>query len=121
MGSVPIEVRDLTDAQMALLLASENSTQRGTTAAASLDAVAAISRVVTETCLRCETAEGVGQIWPTLSPGAAVSIFGKIRQGGEPGRDCIQALMPEGAYTHHQIELALGVLRDSGRLGIPGV
>jgi len=117
LDAVPIEVLALSDARMVIMLASENAMQRGTTAAASLDAVAALSRAVTESCLRCDTPEGVGQIWPTLTRDAAESIWGKIRKGEQPGRDCIQALMPTGAYTHHQIDLALHVLRDSGRLG----
>jgi hypothetical protein len=59
---------------MAIRLAAENATQRGTTAAASLDAIAALSRVVTEACWRCETPEEVGRILPTFSLKAAESM-----------------------------------------------
>lgn len=115
MTTVPIDVCDLSNEMMALMLASENATQRGVTAAAGLDAVAALSRAVTESCLRCDTPEGVCQIWHTLSPDAAESIWGKARKGEEPGRVALQSLLP--AYTQHQIDLALHVLRESGRLG----
>ena len=46
LEAAPIEVRELSDWQMARMLASENATQRGSTAAACLDAVAAIARVL---------------------------------------------------------------------------
>ena len=117
LSHAPIEVRDLSDTQMVQMLASENATQRGTTAAASLDAISAIAHFVLRECGRCETLEGVGRILPTLSREAAASIWGKIRKGESPGRDCILAIVPDGAYSETQVNLALGVLRDSGRLG----
>src|SRR5580765_3917468 len=52
MECVPIEVRELSDWQMVRLLAAENATQRGTTAAASLDAIAAISKVLAYSLVR---------------------------------------------------------------------
>jgi ParB-like chromosome segregation protein Spo0J len=52
LETVPIEVRELSDWQMVRMLASENATQRGSTAAA-LDAVAAIARVLAYNLLRC--------------------------------------------------------------------
>ena len=42
---MPIEVQDLSDWHMVVMLATENATQRGTTAAASLDSIAAISGI----------------------------------------------------------------------------
>jgi hypothetical protein len=117
-GVVPIEVRDLSDVQMVRMLASENATQRGTTAAASLDAISAIAHFVLRECDRCETPELLGKILPiSLSLTAAERIWGHIRNGGLPGRDCIQAIAPEGTFAISQIDLALSVLRDSGRLG----
>jgi ParB family transcriptional regulator, chromosome partitioning protein len=47
LDAAPIEVRELSDWQMVRMLASENATQRGSTVAACLDAVAAIAQVLT--------------------------------------------------------------------------
>lgn len=115
-ATVPITVADLSDADMALQLAVENATQRGTTAAASLDAVAALSRAITESCMASDTPELFRQIW-RVSLTAAERIWGHVRAGGQPGRECIQKLLPKGTFTHHQVALALAVLRSSGHLG----
>ena len=50
MESLPTE--DVSDWQMVRMLASENATQRGSTSAACLDAMAAISRVLAYNLLR---------------------------------------------------------------------
>jgi len=113
---VPIEVLALSDARMVIMLASENAMQRGTTAAASLDAIAALSRVITAECLKHDSSDEIAKIF-AISPNAAQTAWGRIRAGGTPGEDCIAAVAPAGAYTLGQIRLALGVLRDSGRLG----
>lgn len=117
LEEIPIEVADLSDAEMAVRLAVENAMQRGTTAAASLDAVAALVRALTASCLSCGSPAELCQIWPALTSDAGESIWARIRKGEHPGRECIQSLLPAGTYTHHQVGLALAVLRDSGRLG----
>jgi len=114
--TVPIEVRALPDWQMVRMLASENAMQRGTTAAASLDAIAAMARQAVIECQQHDTPDEVAKIFATSLP-AARSLWGKIREGVPPGEDCIRAIAPVGAFTLGQIRLALGVLRDSGRLG----
>jgi hypothetical protein len=115
MERVPIEVRALSDFQMVRMLASENATQRGTTAAASLDAIAALSRVITAGCL-AHDASLIPKIFG-ISLTAAERVWGHVRRGGTPGEECLAEIAPEGAYTLGQIRLALSVLRDSGRLG----
>ncbi|MBV8092297.1 MAG: ParB N-terminal domain-containing protein [Acetobacteraceae bacterium] len=52
LETAPIEVRDLDDVQMVRLLLSENATQRGSTAAACVDAVAAASKIMAYSLLR---------------------------------------------------------------------
>jgi hypothetical protein len=47
-----VSLRDLSDWQMVRMLASENATQRGSTSAACLDAVAAICKVLAYSLLR---------------------------------------------------------------------
>lgn len=111
---VPIDVLPLNDWQMARMLASENATQRGTTAAASLDAIAAMSKVVVAACWQGDAAT-VSKIFET-SLTAAESIWGKVRNGTGPGEDCILELTPDGAFTRNQVRLALGVLKDSRRM-----
>jgi len=111
LPDVPIDVRDLTDWQMVRLLASENATQRGTTAAASLDAVAAICRmVIADLTSPVEISTG------SLSNDQSEAVLGNLRRGEGPGWRCIQAVMPKGAFTQPQIVNALGVLKDSGRM-----
>lgn len=112
--TVPIEVRQLTDWQMVRMLASENATQRGTTAAACLDAIAAVSRVVINQCWKGD-ATLVSKIFET-SLTSAESTWGKVRRGEGPGESCILSMMPAGAFTLGQIRIALGVLKDSGRM-----
>jgi len=58
----------------------ENATQRGTTAAASLDAVAAVSRLIAEVCLSHDL-RGSQNVFETLPPDAVASIWGKARKG----------------------------------------
>lgn len=115
LADVPIDVRELSDWQMVRLLASENATQRGTTAAAALDAIAAISKVLVYRCWRF----GIDEVWEnshTCPREAIESIWGKVRRGEGPGRSCIHDLMPAGAFTADQIRTALGILKDSGRM-----
>jgi ParB-like chromosome segregation protein Spo0J len=110
----PIEVRDLSDWQMVRMLASENATQRGSTAAACLDAVAAMSRVLAYSLLRWDEATfaknlaGVALDFPTCR--------GMLGAGKGVGRSCIAAFAPKDAFSRIQIEDALGVLKDSGRM-----
>jgi hypothetical protein len=111
IDSVPLEVRELSDWQMVRMLASENATQRGTTAAASLDAIAAISKEVSRQCIAGDAALIAKNFAVSLT--AAERMWGNIRAGGTPGEDCIVAVAPTGAFTLGQIRTALGVLRDS--------
>jgi ParB-like chromosome segregation protein Spo0J len=114
LESVPIEVRDLSDWQMVRMLASENATQRGSTAAACLDAVAAIAQVLAYNLLRWDEA-GFCRI-PQKSPIDYARCRGRLEAGGGLGRDCIQVFAPDGAFSNTEIEIALGVLKDGGRM-----
>ena len=115
LAVAPVTIDILSDCQMALRLSVENAVQRGATAAASLDAIAGLTRLIIRECLRCGSPDEIVKIF-TISPNAAQTIWGKIRAGGFPGHDCIASIVPEGTYSLAQIRLALGVLKDSGRL-----
>jgi hypothetical protein len=112
LTDIPIDVRELTDWQMVRLLASENATQRGTTAAASLDAVAAISRLLANSLVRCDEDE-FSKIFDNLS---FPELRGRLLAGSGIGEPCILAITPKGAFTTAQVRLALGILKDSGRM-----
>jgi hypothetical protein len=60
--------------------------------------------------------EGVARIFETLPRWAAESVLGKMRQGEGPGEQCIIDAMPAGTFSRNQVRLALGVLKDSGRM-----
>lgn len=112
--AVPIEVRDLTDRQMVRMLASENATQRGSTAAACLDAVQAISRVLAYDLLRWDEAT-----FARFHAKVAISYAscrGRLEAGSGIGMECVKAFAPAGAFTEHQIRGALASLKESGRM-----
>ena len=69
--------------QMARMLTSENATQRGSTVAAALDAIAAVSRVLSYDLLRYGVM--VVEKSATLPRMALESISGKLQQGDGPG------------------------------------
>jgi hypothetical protein len=115
LESVPIEVRDLSDWQMVRMLATENATQRGSTVAACLDAVAAIAGQLVYLCWR-HSLEGVWEISPTLPRDAVASLWGKVRKGEAPGRRSILQAVPDGAFTEDQVRPVLTILADSGRM-----
>jgi ParB-like chromosome segregation protein Spo0J len=111
---VPIEVRDLTDWQMVRMLASENATQRGSTAAAALDAVAALSKVLVYNLLRWEK-------WPSGpgNPGAEIDFShcrGQILVGNGIGAECILAAAVKGSFTRNQVDGALAALKNGGHM-----
>jgi ParB-like chromosome segregation protein Spo0J len=111
---VPIEVRDLSDWQMVRMLASENATQRGSTAAACLDAVAAIAKVLSFNLLRWDQAA-----FSQISEKVVVdypSCRGRLEAGSGIGTDCVLAFAPKDAFTKHEVTDALGQLKDSGRM-----
>jgi ParB-like chromosome segregation protein Spo0J len=115
LDTVPIEVRDLADWQMVRMLASENATQRGSTAAASLDAIAAICKVLAYNLLRwgdeatlSRNMEGVRIDFPTCR--------GMLEAGQGIGGPCVKAFAPEGSFSRTQIDENLAVLKDSGRM-----
>ena len=113
-GEVPIEVRRLSDWQMARMLASENATQRGSTAAACLDAVAALSKVLAYNLLRWEK-------WPDDFENLKSKVDfshcrGHVMAGDGVGRDCIMAGATAGSFTTSQIDGALATLKESGRM-----
>ena len=112
--TVPIEIRDLSDWQMVRMLASENATQRGTTAAASLDAIAAISRALVKVCVQSD-ASSIAKIF-AIGLDAAELVQGNVKRGEGPGERCILEVMPAGTFNRAQARLALGVLKDSGRM-----
>jgi len=115
LEEVALDVQPLTDWDMVLMLTSENATQRGTTAAASLDSVAAISRKLAQDCFVIDE-QGVAKIFATIPRDAAESVLGKMQQGEGPGERCILDTAPAGTFTRNQVRLALGVLKDSGRM-----
>jgi len=113
--AIPVEVRELSDWQMVRMLASENATQRGSTAAACIDAVAAISRMLAYHLLRGGKEPGVVKNLTTLGVDYAV-CRGLLERGGGIGRSCIAAFAPKDAFSRAQIDMALGILKDSGRM-----
>lgn len=115
LEEVALDVQPLTDWDMVLMLTSENATQRGTTAAASLDSIAAISKKLAQDCFVIDE-QGVAKIFATIPRDAAESVLGKMQQGEGPGERCIIDTAPAGTFTRNQVRLALGVLKDSGRM-----
>ena len=111
---VPIEVRDLTDWQMVRMLASENATQRGSTAAACLDAVAAISKVLAYNLLRWDEARFVKN--STITGLSYQECRGRLEAGSGLGISCIGASVTKNSFTDNQLHIALGTLKDSGRM-----
>lgn len=116
LETAPIEVRVLDDWQMVRLLAAENATQRGSTAAAALDAIAAVSRVLIYQCLRWDLEElrGVAKIFATLPQDAIESIWGKARKGEGPGERCLLDVLVDGTFTRSQLREAVGTIKDGG-------
>jgi ParB-like nuclease domain len=98
LGSVPITVRELSNWEMIRLLASENATQRGSTAGACLDAVAAVCRQL------------------LVDAAAERSPLGE-RSASAPGEPAISAALPAGTFSKRQVGEALSTLHDSGRMG----
>ena len=113
---VPIEVRDLTDWHMARMLASENATQRGSTAAAALDAVAALSKVLAYRLLRWENEPTDAENTASVSGFSHEHCRGLLLAGEGVGRVCIEAAATKGSFTREQIEGALATLKQSGRM-----
>jgi hypothetical protein len=112
---VPLEVRELSDWQMVRMLASENATQRGSTAAACLDAVAAISKVLAYNLLRWENEASFAQNC-AKPPIDFPRCRGRLEAGSGIGSDCVLAFAPKNSFTGHQVSDALGILKDSGRM-----
>lgn len=115
LTEVPIEVRELADWQMVRMLASENATQRGSTAAASLDAIAAISSVLAYNLLRWEDEATFRRNLQKVEVDYP-SCRGRLEAGEGIGRDCIAAFAPAGTFSSTQIIENLAVLKDSGRM-----
>jgi ParB-like chromosome segregation protein Spo0J len=111
---VPIEVRELSDWQMVHMLASENATQRGSTAAACLDAIAAISRVLAYNLLRWDEV----QFWQNCHNfrGSYAECRGRLEAGSGIGRPCVEGFAAKDAFTGHQIRDAIAILKESGRM-----
>lgn len=114
LDTVPIEVRELDDWQMVRMLASENATQRGSTSAACLDAVAAISRVLAYSLLRWDEATFAKNLAKVGIDYA--SCRGRLEAGSGIGHDCIRSFATKDAFSDAQVQAALGTLKDSGRM-----
>src|SRR5215472_9219487 len=69
MTGAPVTVDVLSDCQMALRLSIENAVQRGGTTAASLDAIAGLTRLVVQEVWRCDSPEEMVKIF-TISANA---------------------------------------------------
>jgi hypothetical protein len=114
MTSVPLEVRQLNDWQMVRMLATENATQRGIAAAAGLDAVQAICRLLAYELLRHDEAT-FARVCPKVAIDYA-SCRGRLEAGSGIGTSCVLAFAPPGSLTEHQIRQNLAVLKQSGRM-----
>jgi hypothetical protein len=114
LETAPIEVRELSDWQMVRMLTSENATQRGSTAAAALDAVQAICRVLAYELLRWDEAT-FARFRAKVGIDYA-SCRGRLEAGSGIGTSCVKAFAPSGTLSEHQIRENLGVLKDSGRM-----
>lgn len=112
MAEAPIEIRDLSDWQMVRMLTAENATQRGSTAAAALDAVAAIARVLAYSLLRWEEAR-FGRNLPNVDISYA-ECRGRLEAGTGLGHECIRAAAP--SLTEYEVRASLHTLKDSGRM-----
>lgn len=110
----PIEVRDLDDRQMVRMLAAENATQRGTTAAAALDSIQAICKILAYDLLRYDEA-GFGKIHQNHDIRYA-ECRGRLEAGDGIGRGCVQGFAVRDTFSETQIRVHLGVLKDSGRM-----
>src|SRR4051794_5323012 len=95
-SEAPIEVRDLSDWEMVRMLASENATQRGSTAAASLDAVAALAKVMAYRLLRWENEAGIPENYGKLDENSHAECRGRLLAGDGIGTACIQAAATAG-------------------------
>ena len=97
--------------QMARMLTSENATQRGSTAAAALDAIAAVSRVLSYDLLRYGVM--VVEKSATLPRMALESISGKLQQGDGRVGGCLTDVLPAGTFTQPEFMTALGIPRTA--------
>ncbi len=88
------------------MFASENATQRGSTAAA-------FSKVLAYNLLRWDEASLVKNLTGGID---YQTCRGMLDTGQGIGRSCIAAFAPKDAFTRHQIDSALGILKDSGRM-----
>jgi ParB-like chromosome segregation protein Spo0J len=111
---VPLDVRELDDWQMVRMLATENATQRGSTTAACLDSVAAVSSVLAYSLLRWNK-DRFSKIFENLSLSYA-ECRGRLEAGSGLGEPSICAVLPEGCFQTGQVRLALSMLKDSGRM-----
>jgi hypothetical protein len=100
---------------MVRMLATENATQRGSTAAASLDAIAAICKVLAYNLLRWEDQATFSRNLEKL-PIDFPSCRGRLEAGDGIGEPCVKAFAPEGSFSSTQIIENLAVLKDSGRM-----
>lgn len=114
LQSVPIEVRPLSDWQMIRMLTTENATQRGSTATATLDAVAALSYGIAWNLWRFSTDEAkIFASSPTFDYAKARTW---LLAGNGIGEDCFAAALPERTFSLGQIRVAIGVLKSSGTM-----
>lgn len=113
LTNVNAEVLDLDDDQMLRILTAENATQHVNNAAASLDAVAAISKRIAYFLLRYERGD-VATIVATWAPSLHAWDIqrGLLISGRGIGHEAIEAY---GGLPQKEVETALGVLKDSGR------
>jgi hypothetical protein len=101
---------------MVRMLAGENATQRGSAAAACLDAVAALSKVVAYRLLRWENHATIPTNVGNLDGISHAECRGRLLAGDGIGQDCVGAFAPAGAFSRTQIEENIAVLKDSRRM-----
>ena len=120
MATVLIDVRDLSDWQMVQLQATENATQRGTTAAASLDAIAAVSEALARDCFTTNADEVnnySGNLYLAMFAGK-VTVLWQDASGRRAWRALYHRGLCRGRLVHTggKKYTALAVLKDSGHM-----
>jgi hypothetical protein len=113
LATVPIDVRELSDLQMARMLANENGIQRDAGIAPCVDAVAGISEVLAYALMVSENETTFSRNCEKV-PVDYGSARGRLIAGSGIGEPCISAVTD--SYNSHQVREALSILKDSGRM-----
>jgi hypothetical protein len=107
-----ITVLDYDDDQMASAQAVENATQRGSSMAKMLDAVAGITSRVAYHALK---QDGTGK-GDRFTPDQLSQIVSAIKNGDGVGREAVVAFAPKGAIGENDVREAIATLKSSGMM-----